>query len=92
MHFIYNSLSIKTLNRNPDSAVNMYQSPYLFNGKELDEETSLYYYGARYMQPILSMWLSPDPMADKYPGVNPYTYCLQNPVKFIDPDGREIAN
>ena len=35
-------------------------------------------------------WLSVDPMADKYPGVSPYTYCAWNPVKLVDPDGEEI--
>ena len=35
------------------------------------------------------MWLSVDPLQEKYPGMNPYNYCAGNPVKFIDPDGRE---
>ena len=39
--------------------------------------------------PDLSIWLSVDPMADKYPGVSPYTYCGNNPVKLVDPNGRE---
>ena len=45
---------------------------------------------ARHYHPTLSIWLSVDPMSDKYPGVSPYTYCGNNPVKVIDPDGREI--
>ena len=45
-----------------------WEAPYKFNGKEKDEETGLYYYGARYYSPELSMWLSVDPMSDKYPG------------------------
>ena len=36
-------------------------------------------------------WLSVDPMADKYPGISPYAYCAWNPVKLVDPDGREIV-
>ncbi len=36
------------------------------------------------------MWLSVDPMADKYPSLSPYNYCAWNPVKLVDPDGREI--
>ncbi len=36
----------------------------------------------------LSLWLSVDPMSDKYPGVSPYTYCADNPVKLVDPDER----
>ena len=42
-------------------------SPYKINGKELDEETGLYYYGARYYDPRLSMWYGTDPMQEKYP-------------------------
>jgi len=64
--------------------------PYLFNGKELDSETGLYYYGARYYDPRVSLWLNVDPLAEKYPHVSPYTYTLNNPIKFIDPDGQDI--
>ena len=46
---------------------------------------------ARHYHPTLSIWLSVDPMADKYPGVSPYTYCGNNPVRLVDPDGRKIA-
>ena len=45
---------------------------------------------ARYYQPSLSIWLSVDPLSDKYPGVSPYTYCGNNPVVLKDPNGREI--
>ena len=64
-------------------------SPYLFNSKELDEETGLYYYGARYLDPTGEMWLSVDPKWEDYSFMTPYNYCAGNPVKFIDPDGRE---
>jgi RHS repeat-associated protein len=63
-------------------------TPYKFNAKELDEETGLYYYSARYMDPRLSLWLSVDPLAEKYPGFGSYIYCRNNPVRLIDPDGR----
>jgi len=43
---------------------NYYNSPYKFNGKELDKETGLYYYGARYYSPRESIWLSVDPLAE----------------------------
>ena len=62
-------------------------SPYLFNAKELDEETGLYYYGARYLDPAGARWLSVDPLQGKYPGMSPYNYCAGNPVKLVDPDG-----
>ena len=62
-----------------------------FTGKELDEETGYGYFGARYMDhELLTMWLSVDPMADKYPGISPYAYCAWNPVKLVDPDGEEV--
>jgi RHS repeat-associated protein len=61
--------------------------PYLFNGKELDEETGLYYYGARYYDPRTSLWQSVDAMADKMPGWSPYNYTFDNPVRYKDPDG-----
>ncbi len=38
--------------------------------------------------PTLSLWLSVDPLSDKYPGVTPYAYCANNPVMMKDPDGR----
>lgn len=63
--------------------------PYLFTGKELDMETGLYYFGARYYDPELSIWMSVDPMAEKYPGWSPYNYTLLNPMKLVDPDGGE---
>ena len=61
--------------------------PYLFNGKELDSETGLYYYGARYYDPRVSLWLNVDPLTEKYPHVSPYTYSLNNPINLIDPTG-----
>ena len=65
--------------------------PSPFTGKERDEETGYGYFGARYMDhELMTMWLSVDPLADKYPGISPYVYCAWNPVKLVDPDGREI--
>ena len=64
---------------------------YTFTGKERDEETGYGYFGARYMDhELMTMWLSVDPMADKYPSISPYAYCAWNPVKLVDPDGREV--
>ena len=65
------------------------RTPYLFNGKELDEETGLYYYGARYYDARTSIFLSIDPMAEKYPSWSPYTYAFDNPINYIDPTGME---
>ena len=66
-----------------------WQSPYYFNSKELDEETGLYYYGARYLNPTEARWLSVDPLFEKYVGMSPYNYCAGNPVKYVDPQGEE---
>jgi len=62
-----------------------------FTGKEKDSETGYYYFGARYYNPDLSLWLSVDPMADKYPNLSPYNYCAWNPMKLIDPNGMDTA-
>ena len=72
---------------------NMRFYPFVFTGKERDEETGYGYFGARYMDhELMTMWLSVDPMADKYPSISPYAYCAWNPVKLVDPDGREIGD
>ncbi len=66
-------------------------STYASNGKEKDYESGFHYYGARYYwSELLTGWLSVDPMADKYPSISPYNYCAWNPIKLLDPDGREI--
>ena len=64
--------------------------PYKFNGKQFDEETDLYYYGARYLNPMASLWYGVDPLAEKYVSVSGYVYTADNPVKLIDVDGRDI--
>ena len=64
--------------------------PYKFNGKQFDEETGLYYYGARYMNPVTSLWYGVDPLAEKYVATGGYVYTLDNPVRLIDPDGRKL--
>ena len=64
-----------------------FYSPYLFNGKELDEETGLYYYGARYYDPKMSVWFSVDPLEEKYKDISPYVYCHNNPISKYDING-----
>jgi RHS repeat-associated protein len=80
---------------------NKWNTPYLFNAKELDEETGLYYYGARYYDARVSIWYGVDrPLIDgtyldgeindgvfNSFNLNPYIYCTQSPVKRIDPTG-----
>ena len=70
-----------------------YSERFTFTGKERDPETGFSYFGARYYDPDLSaLWLSVDPMADKYPGISPYAYCAWNPVRLVDPDGKDTFN
>jgi RHS repeat-associated protein len=59
-----------------------------FNGKELDEENGMYYFEARYQSP--PVFISRDPLFEKYPTLSPYSYCANNPVKYIDPTGMII--
>ena len=67
-----------------------YNERFTFTGKERDEETGFGYFGARYMDhELMTMWLSVDPMSDKYPSISPYAYCVWNPVKLVDPDGND---
>ena len=73
-------------------SISSYPYPFTFTGKERDEETGFGYFGARYMDhELITMWLSVDPMADKYPGISPYAYCAWNPIKLIDPSGDTVV-
>ena len=69
-----------------------YSARYTFSGKERDEESGFSYFGARYYNSAHSIWMSVDPMSDKYPSLSPYAYCGNNPVKLVDPNGEEIGN
>ena len=60
---------------------------YKFTGKERDEETGLDYFGARYYQSDLSVWLSVDPLAARYPSTSPFMYVRGNPIMLVDPNG-----
>jgi RHS repeat-associated protein len=64
-----------------------FDSPFKFNGKELDKETGFGYYGARYYQNRLSTWLSVDPMASERSWLTPYNFVQNNPITRIDPTG-----
>jgi RHS repeat-associated protein len=63
-----------------------------YNGKEIQDDFGLYWYdyGARFYDPMLGRWHTIDPMGEKYYSISPYTYCANNPIMFIDPNGMEI--
>ena len=67
---------------------NSWNIPYTFSGKEKDQETGYSYFGARYYDSDISVWLSVDPLAGKYPSTSNYLYVDNNPIKYVDPDGR----
>jgi RHS repeat-associated protein len=73
-----------------DQRSTTWNSRYTFSGKERDGETGYSYFGARYYNSDISIWLSVDPLSDKYPNLTPYAYCANNPIKYWDPDGRWI--
>jgi RHS repeat-associated protein len=73
-----------------ESALTGSEDHYLFNGKQMDS-TGLYYYGARYYDPVLGRFLTRDTEKRTYKisqGLNRYSYCRNNPLSYVDPDGR----
>ena len=71
-------------------SISFFAEIHTFSAKEKDSETSLSYFGSRYYSSDLSIWLSVDPMSDKYTSLSPYTYCSNNPIKLVDPNGEEV--
>ena len=105
-YYPYGSTSFQSGRSGAEVALKRYR----YTGKERDEETGLYYHGARYYIPWLARWTSTEPLNSlwynsqniesredlnnslqaKYPTLSPYNYCINNPIKYIDPDGRDI--
>jgi len=70
------------------------EHPYKFNGKELNEELGLdwYDFGARNYDAALGRWMNIDPLAEEFYDVSPYIAMMNNPLSYIDPDGRFSTN
>lgn len=75
--------------RTGKSAAEVSAKRYRYVGKEKDEATGLYYYGARYYADWLARFVSVDDLKDRYPFYTPYQYAGNKPVSFIDLDGLE---
>ena len=73
----------------PNPPENEHCAIFTFSAKEKDSETGFSYFGSRYYSSDLSIWLSVDPQASKYPSLSPYVYCANNPVKLVDPNGED---
>lgn len=95
-HYTYDANGNPTLVENDslgmywDEDTSSEEMPYKFNGKELDQETGQYYYGARYMNPVTNLWYGVDALTEKYPTIGGYVYCVGNLIKFVDLDGKDI--
>ncbi len=86
-HFYYSPFGEEIVYQAPGNG--SYESPYRFNAKEVDPETGLHYYGARYYNSNLSIWLSVDPILKHHE--SPYAAFSNNPIMLIDPDGRDTS-
>ena len=67
-----------------------WSTPYKYTGKELDEEIGMYDYGARFYDPSISLWSSVDPLTEKYFTHSAYNFVMNNPIMYVDPDGRSV--
>ena len=80
----YGTTSYQAMN----ASINATAKRYRYTGKERDEESGLYYHGARYYACWLARWTAVDPLEGKYAPQSCYVYCSNNPVMRHDPDGR----
>jgi len=84
-YYPYGNTSLQTVDSNRTIPAKRYR----YTGKERDEETGFSYHGARYYTPWLGRWTAPDPKRAEA-GLNLYAFVLSNPIKFSDPDGKDV--
>jgi len=65
---------------------------YKYTEKERDSETGYDYFGARYYDARVARWMSVEPLAEKYSHLSPYVYASNNPLRNVDPDGKDILD
>jgi RHS repeat-associated protein len=100
--FFHNTIWGEPLQQQKAYLYNNFTSAYRFNDSqeqgqaliegssrsdERDWETGNYYYGARYYNPKISVWLSVDPLASEAPDLTPYRFSFNNPLNVVDPNG-----
>ncbi|MBA2748696.1 MAG: toxin [Tatlockia sp.] len=83
-YYPYGSTSYQAMNQSIKAAAKRYR----YTGKERDEETGLYYHGARYYAPWIGRWASSDPIGIR-DSVNTYMYCRNAPIVLVDPNGKK---
>lgn len=87
-------LKHKGYNNVVSSNGNSVANAWKYNNKELEEELNLgwYDYGARRYDPAIARWTTQDPLADMYESWSPYNYTMNNPIRYIDPDGMMVSD